>query len=125
MNQVRELSFTELFLLSFHSDIIKEWYFNNHEAHLFQFLLMDYTFDTNDPTESFHPNGRVSCIEANDEYVFGIRCDHLIVMDGRLDVEFVDEKNGTPSILLYGNHKGWNITKIIKIVPPTDWYIKD
>jgi len=31
---------------------------------------------------SFHPNGNTGCILSNDDYMFGIRCDHLIWIEG-------------------------------------------
>lgn len=50
----------------------------------------------------FHPNGKCGCIELNDEYFLGIRCDHLMW------TEFWTE-NDFNIILVYGNHKG-NLT---------------
>lgn len=52
---------------------------------------------------SFHPNGRCGCINVADDYIYGIRCDHLIWMDGWF------EGCLSPGILLIGNHKGCNI----------------
>ena len=55
----------------------------------------------------FHPNGRTGCINLDDSYFFGIRCDHLIWMDGMC------EERCCPAITLVGNHKGGIILKVI------------
>lgn len=55
----------------------------------------------------FHPNGRTGCINLNDGYFMGIRCDHMIWMDGWC------EGPCCPAIVLVGNHKGGVIMKVI------------
>jgi hypothetical protein len=83
--------------------------------------------------DGFHPNGDCGCFKARDNYMCGIRCDHLIVVDGSTE-ECVyqnekcvwfdadkcdllpDEKEyynthelfikSQPAILAIGNHKG-------------------
>ena len=85
--------------------------------------------DTEEPEFSFHPNGKCGCIELCDDYMFGIRCDHLMWAEGSCegvencfdDVDYsngeVDEdghpvmcdtysKTVSNTILVYGNHKG-------------------
>lgn len=53
---------------------------------------------------AFHPNGNCGCILAEDDYIFGIRCDHLIWVEGSCeDIECEDEKD---VIIVFGNHKG-------------------
>ena len=52
-----------------------------------------------DNSADFHPDGGCGCILSNDDYVFGIRCNHLIWMTGE------HETHG-PGVLLVGNHKG-------------------
>lgn len=84
--------------------------------------------------DGFHPNGNCGCFNAHDDYMCGIRCDHLIVIDGTTEegvyqnkklVSFhlndcdllPDEKEyynthkydwfiNQPAILAVGNHKG-------------------
>lgn len=63
-----------------------------------------YAFD--DGWGSFHPNGDCGCILSDDEYVFGIRCNHLIWMDGE------DEHHG-PAVLVVGNHKGCLVMSLL------------
>ena len=75
---------------------------------------------------NFHPDGRTGCVCLNDDYLFGIRCNHLIWItgtceyspceDGRISSIIIHEYttdeeyellNNLPSdILLIGNHKG-------------------
>lgn len=54
----------------------------------------------------FHPTGNCGCIELNDEYMFGIRCDHFMW------TEFWSEDDFNV-ILVYGNHKGELVSKLI------------
>ena len=77
---------------------------------------------------SFHPNGKTGCIDLPDDYMLGIRCNHLIWIDGYCecvcwenadiytteeDFETVSKKMtdadsilGNKCVLLVGNHKG-------------------
>jgi hypothetical protein len=80
---------------------------------------------------SFHPNGNSGCIHLPDDYMYGIRCDHLMWIEGstegceefwseadekyadkQFDIwEKYDHAGGYDSrtyecILLIGNHKG-------------------
>lgn len=55
----------------------------------------------------FHPNGRSGCIFMNDEFLYGIRCNHLMWMDGYFEGSF------NPGLLLIGNHKGDLVIKAI------------
>ena len=78
---------------------------------------------------SFHPNGYCGCIQSAYDYVFGIRCNHLMWAEGNCegsesfwntidktypliydDVDFVDTFR---AVLVYGNHKGILTTKLI------------
>lgn len=45
----------------------------------------------------FHPNGISGCIISDDDYIFGIRCDHLMWMEG-----FVED--------IYGDHANYGYT---------------
>ena len=56
-------------------------------------------FNYEDGNSAFHPDGCSGLILADDETVFGIRCNHLIWMTGNHD-------SFGPSVLFVGNHKG-------------------
>ena len=62
-----------------------------------------------DNTLSFHPNGKCGCIEVNDDYMFGIRCNHLMWAEGYIEgtEPFTDDCEEKDVILVYGNHKGY------------------
>ena len=77
----------DLKLLATHSDIAKKILENNLE------ICID-----NDYTD-FYPSNKFGCIELNDDYMFSIRCDNFIWIDGK------SEKYGD-SIFICGNHKG-------------------
>ena len=64
---------------------------------------------------SFHPNGKCGCIELNDDYMFGIRCEHLIWAEGMCEgIEpFLVGKDKKTVILVYGNHKGTLVAKLL------------
>lgn len=75
--------------------------------------------DIEEPEFSFHPNGKCGCIELNDDYLFGIRCNHLMWAEGSCEgvencFEGLEESNDIEdyiktinnTILFYGNHKG-------------------
>ena len=75
------------------------------------FTIRDYdvvNYDDCDPEDSFHPKGNTSCIYLDDDYFLGIRCNHLILIDGMLDGGF------QPCILILGNHKGWNRMRLVE-----------
>ena len=58
---------------------------------------------------TFHPNGKSGCILAYDEYIFGIRCDHLMWSEGYfegLETPGFEVRPGELGYMLYGNHKG-------------------
>lgn len=59
----------------------------------------------------FHPDGRSGCINLNDDYLFGIRCDHLIWMTGE------HEYFAGRGVLLLGNHKGILTLKYLCVNP--------
>lgn len=93
-------------------------------------------FETLDPMDdkkinpmdfSFHPSGNCGCIELGDDYMFGIRCNHLIWMEGwtegterfwtQEDIIAAgaakDFENSFNTILVCGNHKGLFMQKLI------------
>ena len=59
---------------------------------------------------NFHPNGKCGCIEMDDDYLFGIRCDHFMWADGELEYRpfylTKDEEDSDRCVMVYGNHKG-------------------
>ena len=82
-----------------------------NEAEMGWFTIRDYdvfNYDDLNSEDSFHPNGNTSCICLEDDYFLGIRCNHLILIDGRLDGGF------QPCILILGNHKGYNSIRLIE-----------
>jgi len=78
---------------------------------------------------SFHPNGNCGCILLDDDYAFGIRCDHLMWAEGACEgIEYFwtendhtiaeekfkrEEDDVYNAILIYGNHKGGLYTKLL------------
>lgn len=64
---------------------------------------------------SFHPYGDCGCIELPDDYMFGIRCDHLMWSDGACEGTEEFLPGYCPSILIYGNHKGHFTMKLIYV----------
>lgn len=66
---------------------------------------MSTTIDYNDL--AFHPNGCCGCVVVPDDYIFGIRCDHLMWMLGEHEFH-----KGT-GVLLLGNHKGTLMLKFL------------
>lgn len=67
---------------------------------------MSYLSETGESI-GFHPTGPCGCILLDDEYFYGIRCEHLIFIEGWT------EGCGGDSILLIGNHKGGMIQQLI------------
>ena len=66
-----------------------------------------HSWGCDDQGFGFHPNGRTGSINLDDSYFFGIRCGHLMWMDGCC------EECCCPAITLMGNHKGGIILKVI------------
>jgi len=68
---------------------------------------------------SLHPNGNCGCIELDDDYMFGIRCNHLMwsecCCEGVEDFWDEDNLDEYDVILIYGNHKGEFTIKILVI----------
>jgi len=73
-------------------------------------------------TLSFHPNGNCGCILLDDDYAFGIRCNHLLWAEGSCEgIEYFwteddhanKEYDAYKSILVCGNHKGGLSTKLL------------
>lgn len=64
---------------------------------------------------SFHPNGNCGCILVNDDLIFGIQCNHLMWAEGCCEgVEtFWKSSYELNSILVYGNHKGHLVVKLL------------
>lgn len=57
----------------------------------------------------FHPNGKTGCITVDDDYIFGIRCDHLVWIEGYSEIF----GNG---YMLIGNHKGMTAINFVSSI---------
>ena len=84
-------------------------------------VLADYDRPIDEEEGAFHPDGGCGCVVMDDDYICGIRCDHLIWMTGwheyhnrhqsrKFDkVKNWDNRPGSDDydcLLLVGNHKG-------------------
>ena len=70
--------------------------------------LLDWACnDENSEDLAFHPNGCCGCVVVLDDYIFGIRCDHLMWMLGE------HESHKGTGVLLLGNHKGTLVLKFL------------
>lgn len=81
-------------------------------------------FHLNDLT--FHPTGKCGCFELKDEEMFGIRCNHLMWMDGRMEeIEpFINDDEERDVILVFGNHNGAFRVRLISFSGTTDECIR-
>ena len=106
----------ELEELAEHSPLAKQFVSDNLFEHCKLITLSSYVGGdeiNNLQGFSFHPDGNCGCIELPDAYMFGIRCDHLMWSDGWCEgtEEFLCGDGQT--ILIYGNHKGQFVMKLI------------
>ena len=68
---------------------------------------------------AFHPDGGCGCVVMDDDYICGIRCDHLIWMTGYHEYHGRDNESVRPGsddydcLLLVGNHKGHIIVSLV------------
>ena len=74
---------------------------------------------------TFHPNGNCGCCLLPDDYMFGIRCNHLMWAEGfceggerfwenlNLNEDECEREWGDDCVLIYGNHKGFFIMKLL------------
>lgn len=64
---------------------------------------------------TFHPSGECGCIELNDDYMFDIRCDHLLWAEGWFEgIEpFMNGIENKEAILICGNHKGTFVAHLL------------
>lgn len=77
-------------------------------------IITIFDFDCSRVTEvTFHPNGKCGCLILSDDYLFDIRCDHLMWADGVCECteSFWTDKDRAKeewndAIFIYGNHKG-------------------
>lgn len=85
--------------------------------------------DISDCTDVFHPKNNSGIILLDDDYLFGIRCDHLVWIDGKTWRWYYEDEfscrmdNETDAVMLIGNHKGGLLLKLIvfmKNVEETD-----
>lgn len=114
-----------LMKLAEHSEYAKEMLDVNDNP-----LLVTIFDSSNFPLEelTFHPNGKCGCVQLDDEYMFGIRCNYLMWAEGSVEgtelfwkkikkrIGF-EIKNREPffrnCIMIYGNHKGGMIMKLL------------
>lgn len=89
-------------ILAMSSEVAKELHKSGKE------IIVQQVYINDDEDFTFHPNGHCGCVLLEDEYIFGIRCDHLIWMEGWCEIEAKGD-----SILVLGNHKGHTVTKLI------------
>ena len=57
---------------------------------------------------TFHPNGKTFTMILGDDYFLGIRCDHLVFIEGSR------EYGPGTAFLVIGNHKGITVMKILQ-----------
>ena len=72
-------------------------------------LYDGYSTDIDPENMEFHPSGCCGCCVVPDDYIFGIRCDHLMWFTGEHE-RFGDDNGG---VLLMGNHKGRLVLKFL------------
>ena len=115
----------DLIRLAKHSPMANKYIL--HEVEVINLANSDEAPEFNQEDFSFHPNGKCGCVRMGDDYLFGIRCDHLIWMEGNCEgvesfwevgdnFDSTDEDpfiNGHYSILISGNHKGYFKQKLI------------
>lgn len=78
-----------------------------HKDDLFYVITVsDDLFPTDVFETKFHPNGNTGCIEVDDDYMFGIRCNHLIWIEGYSEIFGY-------GYFIVGNHKGATVTKLV------------
>ena len=85
---------SDLLELSRFSDVAKEMANDTNENHVLVFFEPEIWEDN-----TFHPK-KCGCLEVNDDYKFGIRCNHLVWIEG------YTENDDLGTIYLMGNHKG-------------------
>lgn len=72
-------------------------------------LYDGYSTNIDPENMEFHPSGCCGCCIVPDDYIFGIRCDHLMWFTGEHG-RFGDDNGG---VLLMGNHKGRLVLKFL------------
>ena len=103
----------DLLLLAEHSDLAKSML--NNYSKIRYYDIFTYGSDVSYDYSTFHPNGKCGCIEVDDDYLFGIRCNHLMWSEGEVESAepCVKEDEWKDAILIYGNHKGGLEIKLI------------
>ncbi len=95
----------DLIKLAKQSKMAFKYLLNEVEVIPFENFDEDSAFNQDD--FSFHPNGECGCITLDDDYIFGIRCNHLIWYEGECEIPECD------AIMVCGNHKGIFVQKLI------------
>ena len=76
--------------------------------------ILDY--ESYHKESTFHPDGESGSIELNDEYCMGIRCNHLIWVEGCCEDDDDYVNVGAPEekvLMIMGNHKGFLKIQVI------------
>ncbi len=115
----------DLIKLAKHSPMANKYIL--HEVEVVNLANSNEAPEFNQEDFSFHPNGKCGCIRMGDDYLFGIRCEHLIWMEGNceglesfwnggddMDLTANDPiRTGHNVIVVSGNHKGYFMQKLI------------
>lgn len=97
--------YNDLTVLAHYSDMAKEMVVSDKKVCISEIDSISNT--------GFHPNGKCGCINLNDDYLFGIRCDHFMWTEFWTEDDFA-------VIIIYGNHKGSLISKCIMMYEGED-----
>lgn len=68
---------------------------------------------------TFHPNGETGTLCLDDEYIFGIRCNHLAWIIGETEEHWGNNESHHAAVLLIGNNKGTTLFKLM------EWSVKE
>lgn len=96
---------TEKNINNINTDFVKK----NKNSKFYVLNISDEFLKPNVTDIMFHPNGNTGCILANDDYMFGIRCDHLIWIEGESEVF-------GRGYMVVGNHKGTTVVNFVSAI---------
>ena len=83
---------------------------NLKDVRILQVICGTQVYDNELEEGSFHPNGCSGCVVMPDEYICGVRCDHLIWMTGWDELH---ANCGDDCLLLLANHKGLLVVLLV------------
>lgn len=96
---------------------------NKHMHDDYALFEYDSFEDIDAPYDIFHPQNNSGIILLDDDYLFGIRCEHLVWIDGETAPWSYEEEIGcemnvklTDAVMLIGNHKGNLKIKLIVFI---------